>query len=290
MRITSGGKVQEPRVHVAQHRHGPFHQAGHLVQQPLILDQLQVAGEAQRLGGLDDPVLPLRGVQDHVVLLQLLGVGVEVLCLERLARAHETVTLGGVAAGDAVDLERHDLAVEHTEDAAQRAHPAHLAGSGHHRLGPREVADDRLNHLGHDFGRRPALAVHVSKPDAIALREVALAEAGLAQEAFEGLFGGVDAGALQLLVAVLLCFGQALGHQRQATCAAERLQRLRQQSLGGQPFARQTLEIARGVRLHPGGDLFREQFEQKLGHQAFPPSDATQASAHILQRSRMRPI
>jgi len=35
---------------------------------------------------------------------------------------------------------------------------------------------------------------------------------------------------------------------------------------GGQVLARHALQVLGGLGLHAGGDLFREQFEEKLGH------------------------
>ena len=69
----------------------------------------------------------------------------------------------------------------------------------------------------------------------------------------------------------------------------------------GGALADHAVEVPRGLHLHAGGNLFREKFDQQLGHvQAFtvsasdftalPPSFSTQASAHILVRSRMRPM
>ena len=94
---------------------------------------------------------------------------------------------------------------------------------------------------------------------------------------------------------------QAFGDQGQAARARKGLQTFRQQALGGKALADHAVEVPRGLHLHAGGNLFREKFDQQLGHvQAFtvsasdftalPPSFSTQASAHILVRSRMRPM
>ncbi len=197
---------------------------------------------------------------------QLLGVFVEVADLERLARAHEPVALGDIAALDAIDGEGHDLAVEDADDAFQRAHPAQGPAAPGHGLRPGEVANDLLDHLGDDLRRRAALAMDVGEPDAVLLHQLLAGQAGGTQEPFHRLVGGPDPGALAVLVPVALGRGQPLGHQGQAARAAEGLHGLRDQALAGQVFARQALEVARGLGLHARGNFFGEQFDQQLGH------------------------
>jgi hypothetical protein len=68
-----GRQVQERRVHVAQHRRRPFGQAGDFVQQALVLDQFQVAREAQGLAAFEDARLALLDVQHDEVVVQALA-------------------------------------------------------------------------------------------------------------------------------------------------------------------------------------------------------------------------
>ena len=58
----------------------------------------------------------------------------------RTARCHEAMAARDVAALDAVDLERHDLAVEQAKDRMQRPHPAKLAARPSAWISAREVA------------------------------------------------------------------------------------------------------------------------------------------------------
>ena len=119
----------------------------------------------------------------------------------------EAVAAGGVAGGDAVDLEGDDLgaglAGQDAEDRVERADPAQRAGAPAHRLRPGEVADRRLDGLGDDLGGGAARAGGDGEEDAgllvVALLELVAGEAGGAQEAFEGGGGGVGARALALL-------------------------------------------------------------------------------------------
>uniref|UniRef100_A0A0N4ZZV5 Transposase n=1 Tax=Parastrongyloides trichosuri TaxID=131310 RepID=A0A0N4ZZV5_PARTI len=102
------------------------------------------------------------------------------------------MALGHVAAVDAVDLERHHRAVEQGDDALERPHPAQGAGAPAHRLGPGEAADDLIDGLGEDLGRLTALVADLGEPDAVALDQLVLGQAGLAQEAFQRLSRGRD--------------------------------------------------------------------------------------------------
>ena len=49
-RITSGGIVEERLVERAHQHHRPFDQAGDLLEQPLVLDQLEALREGEVLG------------------------------------------------------------------------------------------------------------------------------------------------------------------------------------------------------------------------------------------------
>ena len=78
------------------------------------------------------------------------------------------------------------------DDALQRADPAQALGRGRggapaHRLGPGEGADDGGDRLGEHVGGRAAGLVDHREPDAVALVQLVLGQAGLAQEAFERL-------------------------------------------------------------------------------------------------------
>ena len=68
-----------------------------------------------------------------------------------------------------------------------------------HRLGPGEGADDRGDRLGQHVGGLAAGLVDHREQHAVALDQIALGQAGLAQEPFERLRRGADARALHFL-------------------------------------------------------------------------------------------
>ncbi|MNE45987.1 hypothetical protein D3C80_1403050 [compost metagenome] len=185
------------------------------------------------------------------------------------------MALGHVAALDAVHLERNHRPVEQGQNALDRPHPAQGSGAPAHRLGPGEVADDVVDALGHDLGGRAALAADLGEPDAVALDQLVLRQAGLAQEAFQRLRGGRGFRALQLFIAVGRGGGQAVDDQRQAARPGIGGQRIPGQAGGLQTVGGHALQVARGALLHTGGDFFGEDFEEKLGHQAVARSCST---------------
>ncbi|MNI25118.1 hypothetical protein D3C73_787570 [compost metagenome] len=266
---------QELRVHVAQDRRRPLGQARHLVQQAVVIDQGQPLGRAHGAGALEDAQLAVGGVQQDEVALQLGAVVGEVLDRERLARAHEAVALGHVARWDSIHLERDHRPVIQRQNALDRPHPAQGSRAPAHRLGPGEVADDVVDALGHDLGGRAALAADFGEPDAVALDQLVLRQAGLAQEAFQRLRGGRGFRALQLFIAVGRGGGQAVDDQRQAARPGIGGQRVPGQARGLQAVGGHALQVARGAGLHAGGDFFGEDFEEKLGHQAVARSCST---------------
>ncbi len=200
--------------------------------------------------------------------LQLAAVVLEALHRERPAGAEEAVPLGEIAARDAVDVERDHLAVEQGDDPLQRPHPAQRPGPPAHRLGPREAAHDLVDHGGDQVGGALALRADQGEEDAVALDQLLAGQAGLAQEALQRLLRRRRLRTLELLLAVRRGGGQALDHQGQAARAGEGGQGVVRQTGGLEALGRHALEIARGAGLHPGGDLFGEQFEEELGHQA----------------------
>ncbi len=117
-------QVQERWVHVSQDWGRPLGQARHLFQQAIVFDQFQAALATELAAGLEDPVLPVLGVEHHEMTGQGFAVLIEVARPERPARAHEAVALGDLVGGEALDLERDDLAVEDAEDALDRPNPA----------------------------------------------------------------------------------------------------------------------------------------------------------------------
>jgi hypothetical protein len=199
---------------------------------------------------------------------QLGAVVDEVADLQQLARAQEAVALGDRVGWDPVDLERDHLAVEQAQDALDRTDPAQGSGAPAHRLGPGEGADDLVHRLGDQIGGGPALGRQDGEQDAVTLGQLIAGQAGLAQEAFQRLFRGRGARALDLFLAVGRGGGQAVDDQGQAARPGVGRQGVPGQAGGLQPVGDHALQVARGALLHAGGDFFGEDFEEELGHQA----------------------
>ena len=123
---------------------------------------VEAAGEGELGGVVGDPRGALGGVEDDEGAGEFRAVVVEGGDGEGLGGV-EAVAAGGVAGGDAVDLEGDDLgaglAGQDAEDRVQRADPAQGAGAPAHRLRPGEGADDGLDGLGDDLGGGAAGAV-----------------------------------------------------------------------------------------------------------------------------------
>ena len=161
MRLHRGGEhfgrhAEEILIERAHQHDRPFGQPGILGEQALVLDEGQLLVLGHRLRGIANDARPLIAVEDDFGFVQLLAIIGESLHIEGLRR-HESMAARLLAALDAVDLERHDLAVEQAEDGMQRAHPAQPPLAPAHGFRPGKVAHD----LRHD--RRPPLLA-VARP------------------------------------------------------------------------------------------------------------------------------
>ena len=111
VRITSGGTVEELLVEVAHQHDRPFGQARALSSsRPSSSTRVEALRAGQRLRGSRMMRAALIAVEDDFGFVQASGDNPRTPHLERLRR-HEAVARGHLAALDAVDLERHDLAV-----------------------------------------------------------------------------------------------------------------------------------------------------------------------------------
>ncbi len=217
---------------------------------------------ADLAGALDDRLGAKLGGDDDVVASQRLAVFVEVAGAHDPARTHEAVALDQVAGDHAVDLQRHDLAVEDAQDAAQRAHPAQRPRPPGHGLWPGEVADDGLDHLGGDLRRLAAGARKGGEIDAVALHQGLAGDGGGPQETVDRRIGGAHARSLALLDAVFLTVGQPVDHQGQAPRPGKGGDAFEGQAGLRQALAGHALEVARRARLHARGNFLGEEFDQ----------------------------
>ena len=149
-------QIQKFGIHVPQNRRRPFRQAGHFLQQPVILDQFQVSRETQGPGAFQNPRLALLDIQNDEMSSQGLAILIKVPGAEHLAAAHEPVSLAEVGGSQPFKADRNHLTVKHTEDALKRPDPAQPAMSPGHGFGPGETANGLFDKFGDDLRRWPA--------------------------------------------------------------------------------------------------------------------------------------
>ena len=110
------------------------------------------------------------------------------------------------------------------------------------------------------------------------------------QEALDGRLGGADPRAAALLAHGLAPGGQAGDVQRQPARRRERLGALVQEAARHQGVGDELLEILRRAPLHAGGDLFRAEFEQEVGHGAAISPRRTPVEGRATGLSRASPL
>jgi hypothetical protein len=269
-----GRQVEEAGIEAAHEHDGPFGEPGGLGDQGFVLHHLEALGEGEVVGFRADRLGALPGIDHHEGLAQPGRVVLEAAHGER-RRRHEAVAAGLVAGRDAVDRDRHGLAVKRAHDRMQRAHPAQGPGAPAHRLGPGEAADDVGHEFGDDLGCFPPGLRDLRHEKAALLvldfRAVLPPHAGRAQEALDGLGRGIDARAFALLGGLRRDPGEALHRQHQPARARMALGALIRQPGIDQIAGDQRLEIGRGAGLHARRDLLGEQFEQQLRHRPSAP-------------------
>ncbi|MEY9741161.1 hypothetical protein ABIF65_000535 [Bradyrhizobium japonicum] len=86
-----------------------------------------------------------------------------------------------------------------------------------------------------------------------------------------------------------LARGDAMHGQCKAARRRERFRTLVDEALGDELVGDHAAQIVGRLGLHARGDFFREQFKQKIGHQAAPPASVwIQASPQAFASSRTR--
>ena len=265
-----GRHGEEALVEASHEHHGPFDQARHFLQEALVLDHLEALREGEVAGLGADRLGAGVGVNDHEVLVELLGIVFEAADLDPLA-AHESVATGDIAARNAIDREWHHLAIEGADDRMKRAHPAQVSRTPAHGLGPGELADHVGQNLGDDGGGVAAFLAHHSEIELALLVVLDLqlteTQAGRLEEAVDGRLGRVDARALALFDDVRRAGIEALDGQHQAAGAAVGLCAIIGEAGIDQRIRHQAAKIVRRLLLHAGGNFLGEQFDQEFGHQ-----------------------
>ena len=183
----------------------------------------------------------------------------------------------------------------------QRPHPAQASASPAHRFGPGEGAYDLGHDLGHDLRRWPSRALDQRDIKVAFLVRARLglvegAKPGGFEESLKGRVWRADPGAFLLLAHIGRALRQAIDHHGEPARRGEAADRLEAEPRRLQCIAEQMRQILRRARLHPRGDLLREQLQQQLSHartgfcQAWAPpaSVFSQAAQHALASSRTR--
>ena len=273
---------REEALRELAHQHDrPFHQAGDLGEQRIVLDKVEALGQRQVAGVVQDDVAAAGRIQHHLGRLQRRDVIIEAAHEDRRGR-HEAVAEGRVAGLDPADREGHDvrllgLGAERGDDRMQWAHPAqarrrHRCRAPTHRLRPGEAFDHRRQESGQDVERRLTAPLDNCNVE-VALLGIALhlgildrGESGAFQEAGDGRLGRADLGPLALLAPLGLRGRQVGDVQRQPARRREgggagEGQAPLEQCVGNQPA-----QVLAGLGLHAGRDFFAEEFEQEIGH------------------------
>ena len=268
-----GRQVQEVIRDTAHQGHRPFDKARNLGQKAFVFHQFKAGGEGEVLRALPDRGLTLGRIQHHMGAFEFHRVVVKP-GNSKAAGREEAVAFGGVRGGDAVDGEGDDGAaafVRHeAQDRLQGAHPAQGARAPAHGLRPREAADGGFQHLGDDVGGGAAglfddgvkrFALFVG-----AAFELVERQAGGAQKALDGRLRGGGGGAFAL-------FADGLGLRRKPVNRQGQTAGRREGAGGGigkagldQSVGDQRFQILPRAGLHPGGDFFGKEFDQKVGH------------------------
>ena len=208
----------------------------------------------------------------------------------------EAVAAGGVAGGDAVDLEGDDLgaglADEDAEDRVERADPAQGAVAPAHRLRPGEVADGRLDGLGDDLGGGAAGAVEDGEEDVALLVGAGLegvaGEAGGAEEALDAAARGRRRGGPCAPRGGGGGVGEALEGEGEAAGGREGGGVGVGEAALDEAVGDEAAQVGGGLSLHPRGDFLGEELEQEVGHhgvQRFRKPWVTRALARSTKRA-----
>ncbi len=277
------GVVDAPRQD-----HGPFDEAGHLLQQRIVAAKREPGGFRRGFGPFADRGAPLVGIEQHVALRQAPLVVGEAGDTEFVG-PQEAVPACLVGEGQdppGAEIERalEPGTVEHREHAMERPDPAEgLVGEPHgFRPGQRR---DRLADQRRQLRRRGAARrLHHREPEhalaGVAL--LALVEAreprGF-EEALDRLLRRSDARALFLLDYLRLLGRQAIDHQREAPRRGEGLRRVVREAGRLQLPGHEPKQILRRAALHARRNLLGEELDQQLGHQRTAMADRRRATA-----------
>ena len=210
------------------------------------------------------------------------------------ARRVDAVATRVATGSDAMGLTRHLVAIQQCDDAGQWPHPARrggglAGGTPAHRFGPSEIANDLRDDFSEDFGCGAAFAAQQGEQhDALGrltLFQLVAGQAGLFQEAFDGLRGGRGGGAFDFLRTAFAGSGNIVRNQPQPARGGVCRNGAVREASSLQGINEPRVQLLRGSRLHARRDFFGLELKEELH---LPCS--TQQSATAFTRSRTRPI
>ena len=263
------GQRHELLLDPAEQHDRPLHQPGELDQKRRILAHPQPLMGGQLGCRTGDRLAPIATVEHDPGAGELLPVVLEVADLER-RRRQEAMAAGGGAGAQRPKRERHDRAVEQTQDAVQRPHPADGMFPPTHRLRPRKArqhgAEQRRKHVGGGLTGPPVTSDVEPPLGVVPLFERVVARAERSDEALERLRRRPDPRPALLDLDIGLAGRQAGYPQRQPARRRERGDLLMRQRRLGERLLGQPGEIRDGALLHARRDLLGQQLEQQLRH------------------------
>ena len=267
-----GRQVHEGGVDAAEQGDRPFDEAGDFVEQAIIGHDGEVLGSGEAADAVANLAAALCGVRDHVAREQAGVPGGEGGGGES-AGGVEAVAFGLVAAAEVVagvaglgEVEGDDGAIEHAEDAAERADPGEGAAvAPAHAFRPGKAAQQGGKDGGDEAGGGRGGRGAGEDEEAALLGKLVAGGAVLAEEAFDRLGRRGGAGA----AFDGLGGGDGGVHGRGEGDAAGPEEGLhgrgRERS---KRFGDEAGEVGGGAGLHAGRDLLAEQLEQQFRHQA----------------------
>ena len=201
-----GRQTKEILANLPHQHDGIFYQPCDLCQKPRILDDLKPVGKGHIGRVVPDRIAPLCRVEHDKGAFQLGAVIFKVADGDRI-RCHKAVPARGVASGDPVDVQRHNLRTilgrKDAQDRMQRTHPPQRATAPPHGFGPWEGANSGFQHFRHDLGCGAARLADHGKQDlalgGVALFQLVAGQPRAAQKPFDGFFRRVGLGAFAFL-------------------------------------------------------------------------------------------
>ncbi len=272
-----GGEVEEAGLDAAHQGDGPFGEAGVLGEEAGVVDEVEAGGEGELLGVVGDA--GRRGGRGR-------GGRGRVRAWRRSPRRRRPGRRRGRGSGGrrwCWTAVRPSMVRGTVSGPVSRVRMQRIEWSGRTQrsapspqrmdLGQGKAADGVLDGFGDDLGGGAAGAVDDGEEDGAlgvgAGLELVAGEAGGAEEAVDGLLGGVGARALAFLALARGVFGEAFDGEGQAARGREGGGVGVGEAALDEAVGDEAAQVVGGAGLHPGGDFLGEEFEEEVGHFGF---------------------